>query len=143
MLENWVASASLAFLLAMVLIAVFAPLIAPVDPDFVNPLVRLSGPSSDYWFGTDELGRDIFSRVVYGARISLLVGVTVMVGSTILGSLLGLVAGFYPHIDVLLMRVIDGLEAFPGILLAIAIMAAFGAAVQNVIIALSVVYIPN
>lgn len=143
LLENWVASASLAFLVVMVLVAVFAPLIAPVEPDFVNPLVRLSGPSSDYWFGTDELGRDIFSRVVYGARVSLLVGITVMVGSTILGSLLGLIAGFYPRVDVLVMRVIDGLEAFPGILLAIAIMAAFGAAVQNVIIALSVVYVPN
>lgn len=143
LLENRVASASLAFLLGMVLVAALAPVLARTDPNFVNPIVRLSSPSADFWFGTDELGRDIFSRVVYGAQVSLLVGVTVMVGSTILGSLLGLVAGFYRKIDVPLMRVMDGLEAFPGILLAIAIMAAFGSAVQNVIIALSVVYVPN
>ncbi len=143
LLENRVAAASLVLLVILIVMAVFAPLIAPVDPSFVDPLVRLSGPSADHWFGTDDLGRDIFSRVVYGTQVSLLVGVVVMVGATILGSLLGLVAGFYPRIDVALMRVMDGLEAFPGILLAIAIMAAFGSAVQNVIIALSVVYTPN
>lgn len=143
LLQNGAAAGSLVFLLLMVIVAVLAPLIAPVDPGFVDPLVRLSGPSADHWFGTDDLGRDIFSRVVYGARVSLLVGFAVMVGSTILGSLLGLVAGYYPRIDVPLMRVMDAMEAFPSILLAIAIMAAFGSAVENVIIALSVVYTPN
>ncbi len=143
LLENWAASASLVFLFVMTLIAVFAPVIAPVDPEFVNPIDRLSAPSGDYLFGTDDLGRDVFSRVVYGARVSLLVGIAVMVGSTIIGSLLGLVAGFYPRIDVPLMRVMDGFEAFPSILLAIAIMAAFGPSITNVIIALAVVYTPN
>jgi peptide/nickel transport system permease protein len=141
--ENWAAVASLVFLLLLVVMAVAAPLIAPFDPNYVNPADRLSEPSSDYWFGTDDLGRDIFSRVVYGARVSLLVGVAVMIGATTVGALLGLIAGYYPRIDTSLMRVMDGLEAFPSILLAIAIMAAFGAAVENVIIALSIVYAPN
>ena len=141
--ENRVAVASALFLLALVLVAIFAPAIARFDPNFVNPADRLSEPSADYWFGTDDLGRDIFSRVVYGTRVSLLVGLSVMVGATAIGTLLGLVAGYYPRVDTPLMRVMDGLEAFPSILLAIAIMAAFGAAIQNVIIALSVVYAPN
>lgn len=141
--ENPAAVVSFVFLLIVTLLAVFAPLFAPFDPNFVNPADRLSGPSSDYWFGTDDLGRNIYSRVVYGARVSLLVGITVMIGATTIGALLGLVAGFYPRIDMPLMRIMDGLEAFPSILLAIAIMAAFGAAIENVIIALSVVYAPN
>jgi peptide/nickel transport system permease protein len=143
MAENWAALASVVFLVLMVILAAAAPLIAPFDPNHVNPADRLSGPSSAYWFGTDDLGRDIFSRVVYGTRVSLLVGLAVMVGATGIGVALGMIAGYYPRIDTPLMRVMDGLEAFPSILLAIAIMAAFGAAVENVIIALSVVYAPN
>ncbi|HEV2129422.1 MAG TPA: ABC transporter permease [Thermomicrobiales bacterium] len=142
--ENPAAVGSLILLLIIALGATFAPVITQFDPDYVNPADRLSPPSSTYWFGTDDLGRDIYTRVVYGARVSLLVGLAVMVGATTIGALLGLIAGFYPRrIDTPLMRVMDGLEAFPSILLAIAIMAAFGAAVQNVIIALSVVYAPN
>lgn len=141
--ENPAAVVSAMMLLVIVLGALCAPLIAPFDPNFVNPADRLSEPSREYWFGTDDLGRDIYSRVVYGARVSLLVGMAVMVGATAIGAVLGLVAGYYPRIDTSLMRVMDGLEAFPSILLAIAIMAAFGSAVRNVIIALSVVYAPN
>lgn len=143
LLENRAASASLGFVVLMVIVALLAPWIAPVEPDFVDPVVRLSEPSADYWFGTDDLGRDVFSRVIYGARVSLLVGIAVMIGATVLGATLGLAAGYYRKIDVPLMRVMDGLESFPSILLAIAIMAAFGAAVENVIVALSVVYTPN
>jgi peptide/nickel transport system permease protein len=126
-----------------VLLALLAPVIAPYDPTFVDPANRLLNPSSDYWFGTDDLGRDVFSRTVYGARISLLVGITVMVGAIALGSLIGLIAGYYQRIDTTLMRVMDGFEAFPSILLAIAIMATFGSATRNVIFALSVVFAPN
>src|SRR5688572_2602515 len=143
LLQNPAAVASLCLLLLMFLLAVLAPVITPFDPNFVNPADRLEPPSSTYWFGTDDLGRDVFSRVIYGARVSLLVGLIVMVGATVLGSLIGLAAGYYPRLDTLFMRVMDGLEAFPSILLALVIMATLGPATENVIIALSVVYTPN
>src|SRR5688572_20069574 len=143
LLANPVVLASLGFVALICLLGALAPVIATTDPNFVDPAVRLAGPSSDYWFGTDDLGRDVFSRAIYGGRVSLLVGIAVMVGATCLGSLIGLVAGYYRRIDTPLMRVMDGLEAFPSILLAIAIMATFGAATRNVIVALSVVFAPN
>ncbi len=143
LLQNPAVVVSLVFLLVILLMALLAPVIAPVDPTFVDPGDRLEPPSSTFWFGSDDLGRDVFSRVVYGARISLLVGITVMVGAMVLGSLIGLVAGYYPRADTLLMRIMDGLEAFPSILLALTIMATLGPAVENVIVALSVVYTPN
>jgi peptide/nickel transport system permease protein len=143
LLQNPTAIASLGFLLLILMMALLAPAIAPTDPNFVNPADRLERPSPAYWFGTDDLGRDVFSRVIHGARISLLVGVTVMVGATVIGSLIGLIAGYYERIDTLVMRLMDGLEAFPSILLAIAIMATLGPAIENVIVALSVVYAPN
>jgi peptide/nickel transport system permease protein len=141
--ENRAALVSFVFLVVMGLVALFAPVIAPVDPNFVNPADRLDPPSSTAWFGTDDLGRDVFSRVVYGTQISLLVGITVMVGATVLGALIGLMAGYYQRIDTPLMRVMDGFEAFPSILLAIAIMATLGPSTGNVIAALSIVYAPN
>ena len=143
LLANRAVLASLGFILAIALLGLLAPVAAPFDPNFVDPAVRLDGPSGEHWFGTDDLGRDVFSRAIHGARISLLVGITVMVGATALGSLIGLVAGYYQRIDTPLMRVMDGLEAFPSILLAITIMATFGSATRNVIVALSVVFAPN
>ncbi len=143
LLENPAAVASLCFVLLLLLMALLAPVIAPIDPNFVNPADRLEPPSSAYWFGSDDLGRDVYSRVVYGSRISLLVGIAVMVGAMALGSIFGLIAGYYQRLDTALMRVMDGMEAIPGILLAIAIMATLGSSTQNVIIALSVVYLPN
>lgn len=143
LLENPAALSSLLFLAILLTLTALASVITSYEPDFVDPVVRLQSPSSDYWFGTDTLGRDVFSRAVYGARVSLLVGACVMVGSAFLGSVIGLVAGYYQRLDTPLMRLMDGLEAFPGILLAIAIMASLGAATQNVIIALVVVYTPN
>lgn len=143
LLENPAALGSLTFLVAVVLVALLAQVVTAYGPTFVNPADRLSGPSGDYWFGTDTLGRDVFSRAVYGARISLLVGLTVMVGTAVLGSVIGLAAGYYARVDTPLMRVMDGMDAFPSILLAIAIMAAFGASTRNVIVALVVVFTPN
>jgi peptide/nickel transport system permease protein len=143
LLENPSGLASLVFIAVLLVLAVFAPVIANHEPKFVDPAVRLEGPSSEHYFGTDDLGRDVFSRVVYGTRISLLVGATVMVGAILLGSVIGLVAGYYAKMDNWVMRVMDGLEAFPSILLAIAIMATLGPAVKNVIVALAVVYTPN
>lgn len=142
LLQNPMAAASLGFMTVLLLLAIFAPLIAPYDPQIVNPADRLQGPSTDYWFGTDDLGRDVFTRAIYGARISLLVGGTVMIAAAIMGSIIGLVAGFYDRVDTPIMRVMDGMQAFPSILLAIAIMASLGPATRNVIIALSVVYTP-
>jgi peptide/nickel transport system permease protein len=142
-LENPFALVSLIFLGLVLLLTLFAGVVAPYDPDFVNPADRLTSPSSDYWFGTDTLGRDVFSRTLHGGRISLLVGATVMLGTAIIGSLLGLLAGYYTKFDNVIMRIMDGFEAFPGVLLAIAIMASLGAATRNVIVALVVVFIPN
>jgi len=142
-LENPFALVSLIFLTLVLIMTIFAGIIAPYDPDFVNPADRLTSPSSEYWFGTDTLGRDVFSRTLHGGRISLLVGATVMVGTAFFGSVIGLLAGYYSKIDNVMMRIMDGFEAFPGVLLAIAIMASLGAATRNVIVALIVVFIPN
>lgn len=142
-LENKAALASLFFLTILLLLTAFAGVIANYDPNFVNPVDRLQDPNSTYWFGTDTLGRDLFARVLYGARISLLVGGVVMIGAGFCGTVIGLVAGYYDRLDTPIMRVMDGFEAFPGILLAIAIMASLGAATQNVVIALIVVFTPN
>src|SRR5688500_16554607 len=143
LLENPAGLVSLGFVALLLALALFAPVIANHEPKFVDPAVRLQGPSSEHYFGTDDLGRDVFSRVIYGTRISLLVGATVMVGAILLGSVIGLIAGYYAKLDTWIMRVMDGLEAFPSILLAIAIMATLGPAVKNVIVALAVVYAPN
>lgn len=143
LLENPAALISLIFIAFILVVTLSAPLITSYEPDFVNPADRLLSPSSEYWFGTDTLGRDVFSRSVYGARISLLVGAAVMFGCAFVGSVIGLVAGYYSRLDTALMRFMDGLEAFPGIILAIAIMASLGAATRNVILALVVVYTPN
>ncbi|MGE3798593.1 MAG: ABC transporter permease [Thermomicrobiales bacterium] len=143
LLEKPAVIISILLLLIMSVLGIFAPAIARFDPDFVDPVNRLKGPSSTYWLGTDDLGRDVFSQVIFGARVSLFVGVTVMLGATILGAFIGLTAGYFQRVDTVIMRVMDGLEAFPSILLAIAIMATFGSATKNVVFALSVVFAPN
>jgi peptide/nickel transport system permease protein len=130
-------------LLLVVLVAVAAPLLTSIDPQFVQPEQRLAPPSPLHPAGTDNFGRDLFSRTVYGARVSLLVGGLVAILATALGTALGLVAGYYPRVDGPLMRLMDSLMAFPGIVLAVAIMAAVGPQVSNVVIALSVVYTPR
>ena len=141
-------------LLAMSLMAGFAPWIAP-DPMTLDPAVRLKAPCMmealgvDFrtpcrgWFGTDHLGRDVYSRTVFGARISLTVGLAVAAVSTALGLVIGLLAGYLRLVDAIVMRVMDGLMAIPSILLAIALMALFGSSVQNVIIAISIPEIPR
>jgi len=129
--------------LGVVLIAVLAPLLSPYDPQAINTLDRLKGPSATYLFGTDNLGRDIFSRVLYGARVSLVVGTLVVVCAAGFGIMLGLASGYVDRLDRVLMRVMDGLMAFPTTLLAIALMAALGARLSNVIIALAIVFTPR
>jgi len=126
-----------------ILAGLLAPWIAPDLPDRLDPMHRLESPDGARPFGTDELGRDLLTRVIYGARLSLLVGSMVVVISTLLGTLFGLVAGYLRKLDALIMRTMDGLLALPDLLLAIALMAALGPNVTNVIIALGIVYTPR
>jgi peptide/nickel transport system permease protein len=143
LLANPVAMVSAVIIGLIALSAIFADLIASHDPTFLDPGVRLLGPSGDFWFGTDDRGRDIFSRVIHGGRVSLFIGVSVTVASAALGSLLGLLSGYYSRLDTPIMRTLDGLMAFPSILLAIAIMASLGPSTINVFFALIVVYTPT
>ncbi|HEX5325625.1 MAG TPA: ABC transporter permease [Acetobacteraceae bacterium] len=128
---------------AMVFIAIFAPWLGTTDPTAIAPAKRIRDPSALYWMGTDMLGRDIYSRVMYGARISLGVGFSVALIGSAVGTLIGAIAGFSRSLDSIIMRVMDGLMSIPPILLAIALMALTRASVQNVIIALSVPEFPR
>ena len=129
-------------LILMALSAVAAPLIAP-DPLRLNPINRLKAPSEAFWFGADFLGRDVYARTIYGGQISLMVGLAVAVISTAIGLSVGLVAGYIRWVDAVVMRVMDGLMAIPGVLLAIALISLAGASILNVIIAISIPEIPR
>jgi len=129
--------------LAIVLAAIFAEWLTPFDPLRSNVRARLQEPSSRHWFGTDHFGRDIFSRVVFGARISLTIGLLVVIATGAFGTLIGALAGYFYRVDNLLMRLMDALMAFPAILLAITVSAVLGASVPNVVIALSVATTPH
>jgi peptide/nickel transport system permease protein len=130
-------------LLTMIFIALFAPFLWTVDPQAVTPLNRLKPPSSEFWFGTDALGRDVYSRVMYGARVSLIVGISVALLSTFIGLAIGLITGFVRAVDAVVMRIMDGLMSIPSILLAIALMALTKASIENVIIAITLAEIPR
>ncbi len=127
----------------MIFIALFAPWLGTKDPTALAPAKRLRDPSALYWFGTDMLGRDVYSRVMYGSRISLVVGFSVAFCASIIGTFIGLVAGFIRGLDAVLMRVMDGLMSIPPILLAIALMALTRASVQNVVLAITVAEFPR
>jgi len=135
--------AGAAILAIVALAALLAPWIAPYDPMALKVLDRLQSPRAAHWFGTDELGRDVFSRVVFGARYSLLIGAMVVVVSMVCGVLLGLAAGFFRGLDGPVMRLVDAMMSFPDILLAIALVAVLGASMTNVILALAIVYTPR
>ena len=125
----------------MAVIALIAPMIAG-DPQFMVPANRLRPPSAEHWFGTDPLGRDVFARSVYGARISLIVGLSVSAVSVSVGLAIGLAAGYFRRLDNVLMRIMDGLMAIPAILLAIALVSLNRASVGIVIIAVAIPEIP-
>src|SRR5215813_6872298 len=130
--------------LALILLTgIAAPYLGTVDPTSIRPITRLREPSAEFWFGTDQFGRDIYSRTLYGGRISLFVGVTVAAASLALGIVIGLVTGYYRRLDRVVMRVMDGLMAIPAILLALALMALLKASVRNVIIALVIPEVPR
>ena len=130
-------------LATVALLALFAPWLTPYDPMALKILDRLQSPRATHWFGTDELGRDVFSRVIFGARYSLLIGALVVVVSMVCGVLLGLAAGFFRRLDGPVMRLVDAMMSFPDILLAIALVAVLGASMTNVILALAIVYTPR
>nr|MBA3776832.1 ABC transporter permease [Betaproteobacteria bacterium] len=130
-------------LVCMVAIAILAPWMGTIDPQAVAPAKRLKSPSADFWFGTDMLGRDAYSRVVYGARVSLIVGLAVAALSTLLGLAIGLVTGYVRRLDAIVMRVMDGLMSIPSVLLAIALMALTRASIGNVIVAITLAEVPR
>src|SRR2546425_2498615 len=132
----------LVLLAVTTLVGVLAPVIAG-DPLRMEVSARLTAPGAAHWFGTDDVGRDVWSRVVYGARLSLLVGAAVVVLAFAVGLVCGLAAGYWRRLDNPVMRVMDGLMAFPAIILAIALMASLGPSVVNVIVAIGVVYAPR
>jgi peptide/nickel transport system permease protein len=132
------------FLLAMMaFIAIFAPLLGTVDPTALAPAKRTRPPGAEYWFGSDAFGRDIYSRVLYGARVSLLVGFAVAILSSLIGLGIGLVSGYIRALDGIIMRMMDGMMSIPPILLAIALMALTRASVENVIMAITIAEIPR
>ena len=135
--------AGLACLALILAAALTAPLLGTVDPSSLKPIDRLREPGREFWFGADQYGRDIYSRVLYGGRISLFVGVVVGTASLAFGILIGLVTGYYRRLDAVVMRVMDGLMAIPGILLALALMALVRASLQSVIVALLIPEIPR
>ncbi|MFE4073915.1 ABC transporter permease [Peribacillus sp. YIM B13477] len=130
-------------ILTLSLISIFAPLITVYTPYDMIVTARLSPPSAEHFFGTDNFGRDLFSRVVYGTRVSMTVGLTVAAITLVIGAVIGLYSAYYRTLDHILMRICDGLMAFPAILLAIALMAALGPNIINVILSLSIVNTPT
>jgi peptide/nickel transport system permease protein len=138
--RNVLASIGMVLVAVFVVFALFAPWIAPQNPSDIDLPARLQPPSGAHWFGTDELGRDIFSRVIYGARISMLVGSSVVAGSLLLGLILGSIAGYYGGLSDKFFNVVvmNAFLSFPGILLAIAFVAFLGPGIFNLILALCI-----
>ncbi len=135
--------AGIAALALIALSGIGADLWGTIDPQALRPVARLRAPSAEEWFGTDQYGRDVYSRTLYGGRISLVVGAVVSVASLLVGVAVGLASGYYRRVDAAVMRVMDGLMAIPAILLALALMALMRASVRNVIIALVIPEIPR
>lgn len=127
----------------MVLVAVLGPVIAPFEPTKINNLNRLQPPNTQHWLGTDEFGRDVLSRLLFGARLSAIIGGLTLVTTTILGTIIGLLAGYYRRLDSVLMRFMDALMTFPSLVLAIALIAVLGINSYNVVVALTLVFTPR
>ena len=130
-------------LLLMVLLALLAPWLGTTDPLALAPVKRLRPPSAEHWFGTDMIGRDVYSRVIYGTRVSLTVGLAVALLATSIGLAIGLVTGYLRWLDAIMMRVMDGLMSIPSVLLAIALISLTKASLENVIIAIGITEIPR
>ncbi|CRK81779.1 oligopeptide ABC transporter membrane protein [Neobacillus massiliamazoniensis] len=142
--KNRLALAGLGIVVLFIFIAIIAPWIAPYSYKEQILTERMQPPSSKHWFGTDDFGRDIFTRILYGARISLWVGFFSVLGSVVIGTVLGIVAGYYGRwVDAIISRIFDIMLAFPSILLAIAVVSILGPSLQNALIAIAVINIPN
>lgn len=126
----------------LLLLTILGPLFTTYTPYEMEPINKLQGPSAEHFLGTDEYGRDLFTRIVYGAKVSMGIGLSVSIISSIIGLIIGLCASYFRVLDGILMRIMDGLMAFPSILLAIALMAALGPKTGNVILALTIVFTP-
>ncbi|CAB3866118.1 ABC transporter permease [Achromobacter anxifer] len=142
-LKSWPVMVALIVLVAVVAIALFAPLLGTVDPTLINPGARLKPPFSDYLFGTDAFGRDVWSRVAYGARVSLIAGLGAALVSVTIGLVIGVIAGWFRSLDGLIMRTMDAIMAIPGILLAIALVSVTGASITTVLVAITIPEIPR
>jgi ABC-type dipeptide/oligopeptide/nickel transport system permease subunit len=139
--KNRAAFLGLIMVCIFILVAIFAPLLAPYDPNEINLGAILKAPSADYWLGTDYYGRDLLSRIIYGSRISISVGVIVQLVSITIGTVMGSLAGYYGgKVDMIIMRLVDIVMSFPSLLLTIAIMVALGPGLINVFLALGAVW---
>jgi len=142
--KNKVSLIGAGIVIFFILLAIAGPYIAPQGINEQNFAKRLLAPSSEHWFGTDDFGRDIFSRIIHGARISLWVGFFSVILSVIIGSLLGIIAGYYGKwIDTIISRIFDIMLAFPSMLLAIAVVSVLGPSLQNALIAIAIINVPN
>jgi len=140
-LRRPIAAVGLGILVCMTTAAILAPILAPYDPSKIDPIVRLLPPNAAHWFGTDQFGRDIFSRVIYGARLALLIGVGVVSFALITGVPAGVLSALYPRFGRIMMRLIDVLMSFPALLLALGLIVILGRGVTNAILAIGVVYL--
>lgn len=141
--KNPLTLAGLGVIVLILLASIFAPLITSYDPTKINIVERFGAPSAKHWFGTDEVGRDIFTRILYGARLSLGVGVAVVLGAGFVGTLIGAVSGYFGgRVDQAIMRAMDMILAFPSLVLAMAVAATLGPNLQNAMIAIAIVKIP-
>jgi peptide/nickel transport system permease protein len=141
--SSWYVLTGGTLLLIILLMALLAPWLWTVDPIFIDPVARNDPPTAAHWMGTDALGRDLYSRVVYGAQISLMIGITVAALSVAIGLAFGLIAGYIRWLDPIIMRVMDGLMAIPSILLAIMLVAISGSSLFTVVVAITVPEVPR
>ncbi|WP_188205680.1 ABC transporter permease [Alkalibacillus aidingensis] len=141
--KSRLAISGLLIIVFFALLGLLAPWVSPHEIDDMIPVNRLQPPSAEHWLGTDHLGRDILTRIAYGARISLMVGFVAVTGALVFGTILGIVSGYFGRwVDMLISRIFDILLAFPSILLAIAVVAILGASLQNALIAIAIINIP-
>lgn len=143
LLSSWPVFIAAMIMLSMFVMALAAPFLATADPLAINPAVRLGTISSENYFGTDSLGRDVFSRVIYGARTSLFVGFIAAIASVLLGLLIGVIAGYFRMADMIIMRVMDGIMSIPSIVLAVALVSLAGASLTAVLVAIIVPEFPR